>query len=201
MSSAVLSPAWKYIAVWIWRKGGKLWIYPTDALTPGVASLSWCPGCRACPRCSCRRPWPRSCSPTWPGWAGPRTGGTSRTFGDLSHQMSALTIMTRGTMLLTSSDPSDGNVGGDGGVVGWGKVLDSEPEMILELWISKVVYCFDSCTYRKSLASPFFALMPCVAVNLWPGILIIGTSSSSCGEGECHYKSCYPGATPCATLT
>ena len=52
-----------------------VWLLPTLE----TAVLSWCPGWRACPPCSCPRPSPRSCSRTWRRWAACRTSGTSRT--------------------------------------------------------------------------------------------------------------------------
>ena len=39
-----------------------------------------------------------------------------------------------------------------------------------------------NATHRKSFDSPRLALMPWVAVNLWPGTLIIGISTSSWSE-------------------
>ena len=92
-------------------------------------------------------------------------------------------------LLVAALDAGHSNVGWYCRVVSWRPALHSEPEWLaVRHQSSKII----GRTYRNSFASPALALIPCVAVNLWPGTLIIAISGSSCGENIIYWHSIPP---------
>ena len=77
-------------------------------------------------------------------------------------------------------DARQRHVGRDGGVVGLGALLDQEP--------GDVRLFGEATTYRNSFCSPFLARMPWVAVNRWPGTLIMGISALAGPSWGCSVR-------------
>ena len=90
-------------------------------------------------------------------------------------------------LLVAALDAGHSDVGGYRGVVCRGPLLYSEPEVGNS---SASTDDLNRKTYRNSFASPALALIPCVAVNLWPGTLIIGMWGSTCGENIMRWQKC-----------